>query len=424
MTDPAVPVDASAVATNGLSSDSGATRKLPRSFKREESWVAHTVDPTAVQRKLTRLWAEVVEERRAAIGKPRREGDAELMRTRTINLIGIADTPEYSERIHEIVTSLAEFFPSRSVILVRTPPQSLSDGLEIKLEVEEFPAKNRRTPVRFETITVAAAGGEELLASVAAPILLPELPDFVWNPTGSFDDNALLREVLDFADRLIVDTSRDEDPSRALRFLNELDSGPDDGELHLSDMAWTRLVPWRQMIAQFFDQAATQPCLDAIDDVTIICGGKDGDGRTGLTAALLLAGWLCTRLGWRAPGEELVRSRDGWKLTLRAGQRGRSREVILTLKVSDDPMVGPCVGSVVLTAGGEAPGIFKVERVSPESVETSSELSSKVSRIVYVRNLDDARLLSLELRVFGSDPIYHEALAFAANLWPEGVMIS
>jgi glucose-6-phosphate dehydrogenase assembly protein OpcA len=188
-------------------------------------------------------------------------------------------------------------------------------------------------------------------------------------------------------------------------------------------MAWTRLVPWRQMIAQFFDQDSTLACLGAIENVTIVCGGRGADGRSGLTSALLLAGWLCTRLGWRAPGEELVRSRDGWKLTLRAGQRGKSREVIITIAISDDPMVGPCVGSVVLHAGGDAPGTFRVERVTPESVETSSEFASKVDRIVYVRNLDDARLLSLELRVFGSDPIYHESLAFASNLWPEGVAV-
>ena len=430
MTEPMIPTSASdgaSVSTNGITGElslpAATVKKEPRSFKREVSWQAHAIDANAVQRTLTRLWNEVVDERRAAEGKPKRDGDAALMRTRTINLIAIADTSDDAERLRGTVTSLAEFFPSRSVILVRTPPTTLSNGLAIKLEVEEFPAKNRQTPVRFETITVAAAGREALLASVASPILLPELPDFVWYPGGTFDESPLLREVIDFADRLIVDSSRAVDPSRVLRFLAELEAGTTDGELHLSDTAWTRLVPWRQMIAQFFDPVSMQPSLEAIDDVTIVYGAGDGDGRNGVTSALLLAGWLCTRLGWRAPGEELVRSRDGWKLTLRAGQRGRSREVILTLVASEDPMIGPCVGRVEITAGGDVPGVFSVERLTPESVQTSSELSSAVRRIVYVRNLDDARLLSLELRVFGSDPVYHEALGFAANLWPEGITV-
>lgn len=392
-------------------------------FKREVSWLAPTIDANAIQRTLTRLWSEIVDERHKGEGRPRREGEAARMRTRTINLICIADDTDQAERIRNTVTRLAEFFPSRTLVLVRKPPPTLERGLAINVEVEEFPAKHRQTPIRFETITVAVAGREELLASVAAPILLPELPDFVWYPSGTFVGSPLLEEVLDFTDRLIVDTANVKDPSGAMRYLAGLDSGPGEGKLHLSDIAWTRLMPWRQMIAQFFDHAAMQPCLDSIEEVTITYGSNDGRGRSGLTAGLLMAGWLCTRLGWRAPGEELVRSRDGWKLTLRAGQRGRSREVILTLKQIPDPVIGPCLGSVTITAGGNAPGVFRVERVSPTSVETTSELSSTVNRVVYVRNLDDARLLSLELRVFGGDPIYHEALDFASNLWPEGVLI-
>lgn len=394
-----------------------------RSFKREVSWQAETIDANAVHKTLLRLWNELTDERLEAMGRPRRDADAALMRTRTINLIGIADDVADAERINRTVTSLAEFFPSRSVILVRKPPPSLKTGLAVSLVVEELRSNRSRTPIRFETITVAAAGREELLASVASPVLLPELPDFVWYPNGTFTSSPLLLEVLDIADRLIVDSANAVDPSKTMRFLASLASGPGDGELHLSDTAWTRLMPWRQMIAQFFDQGSAQASLDSIDDVTITYGAPDQNGRSGLTAGLLMAGWLCTRLGWRAPGEELVRARDGWRLTLRAGQRGRSREVILMLKQTDPDIAGPCLGAVALETGGDNPGRFRVERVSRDSVETTSELSSKVSRVVYVRNLDDARLLSLELRVFGSDPIYHEALDFAAHLWPEGVAI-
>jgi hypothetical protein len=394
------------------------------SFRREVSWQAATIDANAVHKTLLRLWGELVDERRAALGRPRRDPDGAWMRTRTINLIGIADDSDEADRISQTVSSLVEFFPSRSVILVRKPPATLSSGLAVKLAVEELRTSRNRTPVRFETITVAAAGREELLGSVASPVLLPELPDFVWHPSGTFDSSPLLNEVLDITDRLIVDTANVSDPSRSLRFLDSLPGGVSDGELHLSDMAWTRLTPWRQMIAQFFDQGAAQPCLDLIDDVTITYGGRDNSGRSGLTAGLLMAGWLCTRLGWRAPGEELVRARDGWRLTLRAGQRGRSREVILMLKEAAPDVAGPCLGEVSIEAGGDNPGRFKIERVSPSSVETTSELTSTVSRVVYVRNLDDARLLSLELRVFGSDPIYHEALGFSASLWPEGVAVS
>jgi glucose-6-phosphate dehydrogenase assembly protein OpcA len=407
-----------------LAGDRAVSTPESRSYKREVSWQAATIDANAVHKTLLRLWGELSDERRAATGRPRRDADSAFMRTRTINLIGIADDVMEAERISETITSLSEFFPSRSVILARKPPPTLKAGLAVKLAVEEIPSNRTRTPIRFETITVSAAGREELLASVASPVLVPELPDFVWYPNGTFADSSLLGELIDITDRLIVDSSQAADPTRAMRFLASVVAGPRDGELHLSDMAWTRLMPWRQMIAQFFDHGVAQGSLDLIDDVTITFGGPDENGRSGLTAALLMAGWLCTRLGWRAPGEELVRARDGWRLTLRAGQRGRSREVIVMLKQCDSEVAGPCLGMVTIEAGGDNPGLYRVERVSSDSIETTSELASKVSRVVYVRNLDDAKLLSLELRVFGSDAIYHQALDFAASLWPEGVTVS
>jgi len=138
MTEPMKPAsgsDGATASTNGITGElslpAATVKKEPRSFKREVSWQAHTIDANAVQRTLTRLWNEVVDERRAAEGKPKRDGDAALMRTRTINLIAIADTSDDAERLRDTVTSLAEFFPSRSVILVRTPPTTLSNGLAI-----------------------------------------------------------------------------------------------------------------------------------------------------------------------------------------------------------------------------------------------------------------------------------------------------
>lgn len=408
---------AAAVATTERSNDM---------IEREVNWQAHTIEANTVHKTLQRLWDEIGDQRRALAGRPRMAADAALMRTRTINLIAIADTGRDATRIKKTITSLTEFFPSRTVILVRHTGAAPKDGLSVSVAVEEHPVERKQTPVRFETITVSAgAGREELLASVASPILVPELPDFVWFPSSDFASSSLLGEVIGIADRLVVDTSLVTDPTRALRYLVDLElSAAASGSLHISDFAWTRLTPWRQMIAQFFDQASTQPSLEAIESVTITYASPDDSERSGLTAGLLMAGWLCTRLGWRAPGEELVRSRDGWKLTLRAGARGKSREVILTLKPTADPAAGCCVGAVTIQVGGANSGTYTVERSSNESVVTSSELVTKVSRTVYLRNPDDARLLSLELRVFGSDPIYYEALHFAANLWPEGMTIA
>ena len=399
----------------------GAVAEAPEALVREVWWQASSVDAGTVDRTLQRLWSEIADGRHRVTGRTRAAVDGALMRTRTLNLIAIADTPEDADRIKQVVTELSEFFPSRTVILIRHGVSNFGEGLQVAVSVKELPTKRAQAPIRFETITVAAPGDrEELLASVASPVLVPELPDFVWCPSASPAGSALLQELLPITDRLIVDTSLTDDPSTTLPYLATTVAKEGDG-LAMSDATWTRLRPWRQTIAQFFDQSTTQPYLERIEDVVISHAGRGEDGRSGLTAGLLLAGWLATRLGWRAPGEELVRSRDGWKLTLRAGSRGRSREVILTLKQTDDPAAAACLKSVAIEAGGDAPATFQVERVSDEGIQTTGGGPAPVSRIVYARTPDDGRLLSMELREFGSDPIFEQALAFAANLWPEGV---
>ena len=66
----------------------------------------------------------------------------------------------------------------------------------------------------------------------------------------------------------------------------------------VSDLSWTRLTPWRRLIAQFFDSPSLQPYLDRLTAVDI-------EHDAGSAAqALLLAGWLAARLGWRPEAKD------------------------------------------------------------------------------------------------------------------------
>jgi glucose-6-phosphate dehydrogenase assembly protein OpcA len=385
------------------------------------SWTAPVIDAGKVHDELDRLWGEWSEAKRVSLGDGLHSApEWALMRASTLNLIAIAGTPKEAERIEATVSALTEFSPSRTVILVRSGAPK-TGGLGVRVSVHEHSLGKGQAAIRFESVTIAAKrGNDELLASVTSPLLVAELPDFLWVPRGEIAGNPLLSDLLELADRVIVDTAMLEEPGGNLRFLTDLAQQPKPAP-KLTDLVWSRLMPWRQLIAQFFDQPATQPCLDCIDEVTIGYGGADDDGRSGLTAGLLIAGWLATRLEWRAPGE-LVRSKDGWRLTLRAGPKGRSREVLLSLRPTDSAPARSSLGAVILVANGADPGEFTVERTNDVGITTVSETPTmpKVSRLVYGRQPDDVHLLSQELRNFAGDPIYEEALAYAADLWPDG----
>ncbi len=383
------------------------------------SWTAPVIDAGKVHDELDRLWEEWSETKRKTLNGVTSLPEWEMMRASTLNLIAIAETPKHAEAVEATVSSLTEFAPSRTVILVRSGAPK-SGGLGVRVSVHEHARGKGQAAIRFESVRIAAKrGNDELLASVTSPLLLAELPDFLWVPSSEIAGNALVGDLVELADRLIVDTATLEEPSTNLRFLADLAQQPKPAP-KVTDLVWSRLMPWRQLIAQFFDQLTTQPCLDCLDEVVIVYGTADGDGRTGLTAGLLIASWLATRLEWRAPGE-LVRSKDGWRLTLRAGPKGRSREVLLSLRPTEAEAARACLGSVTLVANGADPGEFTVERTNDVGITTVSETPTmpRVSRLVYGSLADDAHLLSQELRNFSGDPIYEEALVFAADLWPD-----
>ena len=389
----------------------------PPPLTRSDKWRSPSISPNAIGRKLSEMWADISAERRSGNRLSRAVAESASMRTQTVNLVVVTDSDARHAELASLVTNLPDITPSRIVMLASTA--SKNESLDVSIDIEERPNKPPHAPTRIEVISVRGQG--ERLASVANPLLVPDLPDFVWCTSPDFANDPVLSDLANQSDRIVVDSSYSPDPSTALNYLCKLiDEGSD--ELRVSDMAWTRLSSWRQMIAQFFDIDANLESLHEAEQVVIECARRDEQGRSGITCGLLCAGWLASCMGWRAPGEELVMSREGWKLTLRAGQKGKSHEVILYIREIDKVAPSPSVIAITITGGQNAPGTFTVRRTSPETLTTISDTPSggQVERTIYSLSRDEPRLLSAELRQFDSDPIFEQSLRFAASLWPSG----
>ena len=83
--------------------------------------------------------------------------------------------------------------------------------------------------------------------TVVMPLLLPESPVVIWWPDSPPAD--MLADPLgSLADRRIADTYMSKRPVTALRKVSENYSPGD------TDMAWTRLTPWRTLLAAALDQ--------------------------------------------------------------------------------------------------------------------------------------------------------------------------
>jgi hypothetical protein len=429
------------------------------------TWQGRVLEAGAITKELSRLWGQVTMagaaggDGREASGAARTNGSGPagagrtaeaslaaaaaaegrpvgvLTRASTLNLTAVAHSRTDAQRVERTVERLGDVYPSRATILVADPAVEHHDepGLDVRVALLEQEAGKGRPALRYESVVVEVnAGDERQLASIASPLLVADLPDFLWWADATIVGGGLFDDLIAVADRLIVDTSRATDPATELSHLaGMLGEGPCP---KLSDFAWQRLNPWRSLVAQFFDPPAMRPLLNAIDEARITYGAAGRDGQTGFTGALLLAGWLGARLGWQAPGE-MVREHAGagtgtnvgagadvgvsWRATLRAGGRRERRELALVLEPAMDPMAECGLATVSLRAAGGAS--FRIERFDPEELATISYVpgSATSRRMVYAALPDEAALLADELRHFGRDGVYEEALAFAATLAPD-----
>ena len=182
-----------------------------------------------------------------------------------------------------------------------------------------IPRKSRQAPQLDAEISVGGDQGPGELAvlrlrgalaahagSVAIPLLLPDTPVVAWWPGHApeeLGDDPIGRHAI----RRITDARASTKPTAALDIRRE---GYTPGD---TDLAWTRLTPWRSMLAAALDQPT--PTITAIE---VTCEPRNPSGP-------LLASWLhltlhapVTMHTSRAPGISAVRllSADGGEIAL------------------------------------------------------------------------------------------------------------
>jgi glucose-6-phosphate dehydrogenase assembly protein OpcA len=203
-----------------------------------------------------------------------RFGDSGV-RLRTNVMTHIAWVPEeWVEAAEDVLAGLAERHPSRTIVLF---PHSGGQGLEGKVESDAFPM-SEGLMVCTDTIRIRLSGtSAEHPATVVEPLLISDLPVFLrWRGVPPFDDSAF-GELIDVADRLIVDSTEWPGlPNPYARMAEVFD------RVTVSDIAWARTSRWRPMLASLWPEIAK------VERIKV----------TGTEAqAQLLAGWLRSRLG-------------------------------------------------------------------------------------------------------------------------------
>ena len=158
--------------------------------------------------------------------------------------------------------------------------------------------------------------GEEHLSrldTILDPVIVSELPTMVWSPHGHRDAVESMRRMIDV---MLLDSDDGDGGDDGFSYAAEmLETG------YVVDLAWLRTTPWRERLASSFDPPWRREMLATIERIEI------RHRESTHTSALLLAGWLASRLGWKPePLRETGRSRlEGRRPSAQAGGRAGAR---------------------------------------------------------------------------------------------------
>jgi glucose-6-phosphate dehydrogenase assembly protein OpcA len=198
-----------------------------------------------------------------------------LLRTRV--LTHTAWVPrQWEQAARGVLAGLQERHPSRVIVLF-PDPESERDALDAEVEVLRFGKGGVRESIASELITIWLHGRRASApASIVEPLLVSDLPAFLrWRGEPTFGSPEL-EQLVDVVDRLVVDGVEWQDADAIYRYLPTLFE-----RVAVSDIAWGRLLEWRQAIARLW------PGVSEVEQVTV--SGPRAE-------ALLLAGWLRSRL--------------------------------------------------------------------------------------------------------------------------------
>ena len=257
-------------------------------------WSARAHSIAEIETELARIWAG--QDLTASIdGEPGRHIAA---RTSVLNLIVVARRPEIAERSAATMQSLTGRHPSRTIVIQSADPDGPS-WLDARVEAHCMVPREDAPETCAETIHITC-GGEagRHLSAIATPLVVHDLPVAVWWPGEPLLTRQPARELLEGADRLIVDGSTWS--GDGLTRLREMAEVADTTTLAVSDFALERQARWREAIASIFDDRDFLPYERYLRRVAVTYSTHDdtgAPGSTNLVKPLYHVGWLASRLG-------------------------------------------------------------------------------------------------------------------------------
>lgn len=378
---------------------------LPRERVRRHRWERRGVDLQTVVEHLRQQHIKLTQEETG-------DQDHPHPRNTVMNLIVSASDEERMKAADRVVETVAAGHPLRAIVILRTADRDGEIDAEVTTEAHQL---LKGAAVQREQVVLRVRGDVAThIASLVEPLLVSDVPTYLWWTGNPPLGEAGLRDALDVCDVLIVDSAHFDRPEEALLELAALAERLA-GRLGLVDLQWWRQRAWREMLAQFFAPVERREWLGRLQRLTIDCVGR---GKQSLVASALLVGWLAAALGWRLTGSS--RATEEMAEALYASRE----EVVVhvTVRSIEAPALQDATLRAVRFEGRSDDSRFamltEVNRQRPDHAHVRVEMSAAapVEQRVPLPHYREAELLIQALSDARRDPVYVRSLKAAANL--------
>lgn len=368
---------------------------------------ARGVDVNKIEKELASMWSGVS-------GTGDASSNTGVTRACALNLIVYTTPSDDRGRLEDLLSQINEQHPGRTLIMV-VYRDSATPRLEGYVSMRCRVLGPTGKQICGEQVTIEAGGAlVDTAATAVAPLLVPDVPVYLWWKDIPHYEDKLFDRLAQMADRIVIDSAAFDHPYGDLLRLSETISD-ESRRMRVSDLNWGRLTSWRTLLASFWDVPDYHPALGEIDRVAIEYRPPKDAPEEIAPKALLLAGWLASRLGWEVAGKVNRDSDDVCECNLRAGERtiGLAFRRDKTAERNDG-----LISSVALAARNGEANFSVSKRTDGTKLQTEAQIGTQrsVGRVLAYEMRSEAEQLGRELAFLHRDDIYEAALARAAKL--------
>jgi glucose-6-phosphate dehydrogenase assembly protein OpcA len=360
-----------------------------------------------IEAELAALWRSAAEDTA--------DGHA-VIRACTLTLIVVVEDEEGAREVDNVVAELTRQNPARVIVLIHEPslqPSGLTSWISAHCHLPVMGQKQ----VCSEQITVQARGeSAHYVSSVVLPLTISGLPIHVWWRAGRFSPPEYFEQILHLANHVIVDSARFPEPQTDLAQLHEL-IARHHGALAVTDLNWSRITPWREILAQCFDSSQRRPYLDKLSSVSVAYEKESPRLLTQRSQSILLGAWMAGRLGWEFVGH---REDSSALSTYTFSAQGRT----VHFDVGAQDLQTGCGVCFHIELRAESGGTASTARFTfsrgPDGrvVQTQAEVPGipAIGRSVRLEVFDEVASLNDELKMVGHDWIYEDTLRVISTM--------